>query len=89
MQLNEKEVTEFQAWLTANTKLQGKSKGDVLSRIRRLPIKVTRSTTDSSIASKVSDKAADLGLSVFVTSQLKRAYRLYRDFLKDSEGKCS
>lgn len=89
MQLNEKEVTEFQAWLTTNTKLQRKSKRDVLSRVRRLPIKINRSTTDSSIASKVSDAAADLGLSVFVASQLKRSYRLYRDYLKDSDGKSS
>ena len=89
MQLNEKEVTEFQAWLTANTKLQRKSKRDVLSRVRRLPVKINRSTTDSSIASKVSDAAADLGLSVFLATQLKRAYRLYPDYLKDSGGKSS
>lgn len=86
MQLSDKEIVGFRDWLNANTELQEKSKRDVVSRLKRSPVQISRATSDSYISTKVNDVAKELGLSIFVTSQMKRANRLYRDYLKHSGG---
>lgn len=86
MQLSDKEIVGFRDWLNANTELQEKSKRDVVSRLKRSPVKINCATSDSYISTKVNDAAKELGLSIFVTSQIKRANRLYRDYLKHSGG---
>ncbi len=86
MQLSPKEILGFREWLDANTELQEKSKRDVVSRLKRSPLEIAETTSDSHISGKVNEAAEDLGLSVFVTSQIKRAMRLYRDYLKHSRS---
>ena len=87
--LNDKLKEDFKTWLFSNTTFSDKVVRDTLSRLSRLSemIALDIKTPVDEFIFKL-DKIEDFNsLSMSVRSQLKRSYRLYKEFLDTSSIK--
>lgn len=85
-QLSNTERKAFRTWLRANTELADRSISDVISRTSRVMgmINPLEAESDNELEFRLKERQAFVDCSVSVRSQLKRAARLYRRFVRES-----
>lgn len=78
----------FKDWLIKNKKLAPRSAGNVLSHLNRVSsiIKMDCSESPNKIIFELSEKKNFKTLSVSVRSHLKRAIKLYLNFINDKSS---
>jgi hypothetical protein len=74
---------EFSAWLTKSTDLTTRSLRDLVSRARRVNsmVDIAKTKSAAELEYKLSESAEFLECTPTVRSQLRRASKLYKDFL--------
>lgn len=77
----------FKNWLISNKDYSTKSAGDVISRLNRIDMLIKLDLNDNEIklVYLLDSNAQFLQLSNTVRSQLRRAIRLYKDFIRSEK----
>lgn len=80
---------EFRAWLRQKRGLEGRSLGDVVSRLRRVAgwIDILDARSDAEVVFWLTQDARFEACSTNVKSQMKRALTYFRSFYRDMLGK--
>lgn len=77
------ESNEFKAWLESHTEYSGAVIGDVLSRIKRADGMLAWDNTDTYLFYLERERQFE-ALSVSVRSQIRKAVKLYTEYVKDT-----